>query len=105
MGRTIDKSLKEQVPSEVCYYCGCTLNNQNRTYDHVIPVSKGGKDDVTNLVACCSCCNQVKKNFTLFELLNTLDRQKDFCDDEVRMARLEYYTKIFSIARRKLSNK
>jgi HNH endonuclease. len=102
MGRSIDKSLKAEIPSEYCYYCGRKLNASNRTYDHVIPVDKGGKDETSNLVACCSECNQVKKNYTLYELVRALNCQKKFCDDDVRTATLEYQIKIFSIARERL---
>lgn len=103
MGRVISKALKEQIPSEFCYYCGKKINSINKSYDHIIPVDKGGEDNFDNLVCCCIDCNQVKKNMTLFELLNQLDCQKKFCDDEIRMARLNYYHTIFSLARTKLS--
>lgn len=99
MGRTIDKGLKQQIPSDYCYYCGRKLTSANRTYDHVFPVEKGGRDEVSNLVACCSECNQTKKNYTLYELVRELETQKKFCDDEVRMAMLNYQTVIFSLAR------
>lgn len=99
MGRRIDNALKQEIPSDYCYYCGRKLTPTNRTYDHVFPVEKGGKDEVDNLVACCSECNQIKKNFTLYELIRELDTQKKFCDDEVRLAALNYRIKIFSLAR------
>ena len=102
MGRTIDKSLKSAIESEYCFYCGRKLDENNRTYDHVIPVQKGGEDKVENLVACCSECNQIKKNYTLYELINALNSQKRFCDDEVRAATLDYQIKIFSIARERM---
>lgn len=37
----------------LCAYCGKTAT----TVDHVIPMSKGGTEDFTNLVACCKRCN------------------------------------------------
>lgn len=103
MGRTIDKKIKEQVMSEFCFYCGRKLNTQNRTFDHITPVDKGGRDTVDNLVCCCVICNQVKKNYTIHELLEELKRQKKYCDDEIRLAWLDYNEKIFSLARKKLS--
>lgn len=102
MGRTISKELKQQIPSERCYYCGCELDSNNRTYDHVIPVKKGGEDTTRNLVACCDSCNGIKKDYTLYELINALDRQRKFCDDEERMNKLDYYKTIFSDARERL---
>lgn len=38
-----------------CRYCG----NVARQADHVIPRSKGGVDDLSNLVACCADCNKL----------------------------------------------
>jgi hypothetical protein len=41
-----------------CIYCGrhagCT--------DHIVPPSKGGSEDVTNRVPCCTPCNASKRN-------------------------------------------
>lgn len=99
MGRSIDRGLKQLIPSETCYYCGRKLTPQNKTYDHVHPVEKGGKDEVNNLVACCSECNQIKKNYTLYELVRELEKQKKFCDDDLRTATLNYQIQIFSLAR------
>lgn len=45
---------------EVCYYCGVKLNCGNATFDHIIPLSKGGADTFANLVWCCKKCNKRK---------------------------------------------
>jgi 5-methylcytosine-specific restriction endonuclease McrA len=37
-----------------CVYCG---SENDLTIDHVIPRSKGGNNDWTNLVTCCGTCN------------------------------------------------
>lgn len=44
----------------VCQYCGTPFEHKELTYDHVIPRSKGGQTEWTNVVTCCSACN-VKK--------------------------------------------
>lgn len=44
-----------------CVYCG---SKKNLTLDHVIPKSRGGTNDWTNLVTCCSKCNRDKDNKT-----------------------------------------
>jgi hypothetical protein len=55
-----------------CQYCRC---KENLTIDHVIPVSRNGKDDWYNLVSCCSSCNTKKGNKTPEEANMQLIRQ------------------------------
>ena len=48
-----------------CVYCG--FQGKNLTLDHVRPLSKGGKTDFDNCVACCKPCNTKKGSRTLTE--------------------------------------
>lgn len=41
---------------------GCRV--KATSVDHIIPTSRGGRDDDDNLVACCWPCNQRKGNRT-----------------------------------------
>jgi 5-methylcytosine-specific restriction endonuclease McrA len=43
-----------------CRYCGCHVNDENSTLDHVIPRSKGGHNGMSNVVLCCLNCNARK---------------------------------------------
>lgn len=43
-----------------CRYCGASADDQPLTIDHVVPVSLGGSDDPSNLVAACRDCNAGK---------------------------------------------
>lgn len=43
-----------------CCYCGITVSVHGFTYDHVIPRSKGGSTQWTNIVTCCRACNHRK---------------------------------------------
>ncbi len=48
-----------------CQYCGKSLRNpKDRTIDHIIPRSRGGKTVWTNVVLCCKKCNLKKGNRT-----------------------------------------
>ena len=35
--------------------------------DHVTPISRGGRNDMSNIVACCRLCNADKSDLTLTE--------------------------------------
>ena len=43
-----------------CVYCAEQLALEAATLDHVHPVSRGGGNDVGNLVVACAACNRMK---------------------------------------------
>lgn len=47
-----------------CVYCGASAT----TIDHVLPRSRGGRHEWTNVVAACNRCNHRKADHTLAEL-------------------------------------
>jgi len=53
-----------------CIYCNRNLANvpaRDRTLDHVVPVASGGDNEPTNLVTCCTRCNERKGDKSLWE--------------------------------------
>jgi len=50
--------------SQLCLYCGQHYSRPQLTRDHVLPVSKGGKDTWENVVSACFHCNSRKSNRT-----------------------------------------
>ena len=40
-----------------CCYCMCLLKSSGVTMEHIVPVSKGGRDQKHNLAASCPECN------------------------------------------------
>lgn len=48
----------------ICAFCGGEFGHDHLTRDHVMPVSRGGKDVWTNVVAACGSCNKFKDNRT-----------------------------------------
>lgn len=43
-----------------CAYCGCSLDLDTSTIDHVYPISKGGKTSWDNCTSSCRKCNHTK---------------------------------------------
>lgn len=59
----VSKRLRYEVlrrDNHACKYCGAAAPDVTLTVDHVIPVTLGGSDDPSNLVAACKDCNAGK---------------------------------------------
>lgn len=58
------KDVKEDILRKsdgVCAHCGCTIAvGDNFTVEHVVPISKGGTNELVNIVALCRVCNITK---------------------------------------------
>lgn len=52
------KEIKRLYESS-CFYCG---SDNQIEIDHVIPISKGGRHSIGNLVSACKKCNRSKTN-------------------------------------------
>lgn len=68
----IRKNISKKTRFEVlkrdsfsCQYCGASAPEAILHIDHIKPVSKGGNDDILNLVTACSDCNLGKSNVEL----------------------------------------
>jgi hypothetical protein len=51
--------------NHTCHYCG--EKPEQMCADHVIPLSRGGSNEMDNLVACCLPCNSSKSDRLLSE--------------------------------------
>lgn len=76
------KSLTKKTRFEVfkrdsfrCQYCGKSAPDVVLNVDHIKPVSKGGTNDLTNLITSCFDCNQGKKH-RLLDDKSVLEKQK-----------------------------
>lgn len=68
--------LREQQKG-LCAYCQCQMAVTGRlreTIDHIIPISKGGSNDLTNIVLACRECNLSKSDQDLDVFLARTDR-------------------------------
>lgn len=80
--KTMSKKLRFEVfkrDAFTCQYCGKKAPDVVLEVDHIKPVSKGGKNELLNLVTACFECNRGKRNIELS------DRQ----ELEVQRKRLE----------------
>ncbi len=50
--------------AHLCMYCGGEFRESQLTRDHVLPMSRGGKDRWSNVVTACRFCNARKGNKT-----------------------------------------
>ena len=50
--------------AQLCLYCGHEFSRPSLTRDHVLPLSKGGRDTWENVVTACFHCNSRKANRT-----------------------------------------
>ena len=51
----------------LCMYCGKETSERLLTRDHLLPLSRGGHDRWSNVVAACKSCNNAKGSLTLEE--------------------------------------
>lgn len=58
-----------------CQYCGKSAPDVILHVDHINPVSKGGDNDIMNLITACEDCNQGKKARTLDDK-SIIEKQK-----------------------------
>ncbi|MCT7949805.1 HNH endonuclease [Ancylothrix sp. C2] len=67
----MNKTPRIPIPPEVrkyvyqrnnyqCQSCGKTHQETQLSIDHIIPLAKGGSNDVSNLQTLCLTCNQKK---------------------------------------------
>lgn len=70
----MDSKIKKKVWEKTagrCYYCGkqtSPFGNGATSFcvDHVLPQTRGGKDEINNLVPACFACNSQKSSKGFF---------------------------------------
>lgn len=66
--KTLSKKIRFEVLKRdkfTCQYCGKSAPEVVLEVDHIKPVSKGGKNDIMNLITSCKDCNRGKSNIEL----------------------------------------
>ena len=70
----ISKSMRDEVYTRdeyICQYCKRKYSRDKLSIEHIIPVSKGGIDDIINYITVCRSCNSSKKDKPLLEYINS----------------------------------
>ena len=67
-----------------CYYCKCSLSDvafspYQKTMDHKIPLSRGGRSHSSNMVPCCRRCNEEKAGMTASEYKKKIRQNETSC--------------------------
>lgn len=87
-----EKSIIKDKSDGRCCHCGVCLS-YNFTIDHVIPLDKGGSNDMGNLVALCVDCNKDKGNY-IVEPKGYFKYLKPLYLDEVLHNQEKYYKEV-----------
>ena len=61
-----------------CYWCGKSVTSKNMQIDHINPVSKGGRHNISNVCISCRKCNINKSNKDLNTWTSTTQGQMRF---------------------------
>lgn len=83
IGVTTSKTKRIVFPSDVrqniyekgngrCAICGKKIKYKDFTIDHILPLDRGGDNDITNLQPTCRSCNELKSNSTDSEFVKSI---------------------------------
>ena len=59
---------------DICYLCNVPMVYSAATIDHVVPLAKYGKDDMTNYRLVHPLCNIQKGNMTLEQFISSKEK-------------------------------
>ncbi len=64
----LENNIAKLKSDSFCWYCGEVFDDKSKlTIDHVFPRSKGGTDDMDNIIMVCKHCNSSKRDTDLLE--------------------------------------
>lgn len=82
-----------------CAYCGKTPPEISLEIDHIQPKSKGGKDNIDNLVTACFDCNRGKSNIELDKIPNRVKDNLEIIKEKEEQLK-EYRKYILKVRKR-----
>ncbi len=69
MNRTGRRRWRRWLDDPRCHYCRLFFRFEETTFDHIVPISRGGGDEDANLVIACCDCNVDKGDMWLEDYL------------------------------------
>ena len=77
-----------------CAYCGKTPPSIILEVDHIDPKSKGGDDNINNLITACFDCNRGKRDIPLNKIpLQMIDNFKEIQEKELQIKEYQKFVK------------
>ena len=84
-----------------CQYCGRKTPEVILELEHIIPLSKGGTDEIDNLTTSCFECNRGKGA----SLLDTILKDKDIHDETILLAEREFQLAEYNYLKKKIRDR
>ena len=81
----------------VCQICKKNISDEEINFDHIIPWSKGGSSDVSNIRLLCSECNKSRGNSFEADLLITHMQEVFYNPYEITIDMLKNLLRLFSV--------
>lgn len=75
--RRLTKAERQAVYDKIggyCAYCGCSIALSEMQADHIVPLHKGGADEVDNMLPACRSCNHYKSTLTVERFRECVER-------------------------------
>lgn len=94
--KSISKRMRFEVfkrDSFTCQYCGRMAPDVVLEVDHIKPVSKGGKNEMLNLITSCSACNNGKSNVELSDDTAVKKQEKQLAELAEKKEQIEMMLK------------
>ena len=61
-----------------CIYCDKDIPTKEKTYEHVVPKCRGGRNHHDNLLPCCAKCNAIRGHLMSREEFKHMQEYHDF---------------------------
>jgi len=84
-----------------CQYCGRKTPEVILELEHIIPLSKGGTDELDNLTTSCFECNRGKG----VSLLDTILKDRDIHDETILLAEREFQLAEYNYLKKKIRDR